>query len=95
MITDLFPYAGASFFDERAHRPVHRAATDVIDEILQDFLAAGRMHDFGMELQAVKFSFRILHGCEIATFSRSRDAKPFRQCCYFIAMAVPNIELVA
>ena len=68
---------------------------NVIDEILQDFLASRHVRDFGMKLQAVKFSSRILDCGEITTIGRSDDAKTFRQRRYFIAMAVPNVKLTA
>ena len=55
----LFANAIARFFDEGAHRPIHRAAADVKDEILEDFLAARRVRYFGMKLQAVKLALRV------------------------------------
>ena len=68
---------------------------NVIDEILQDLFASRCVRDFGMKLQAVKFALRILDGGEIATFRCSDNAKTFRQRRYFVAVAVPNIELIA
>jgi hypothetical protein len=68
---------------------------NVIDEILQDFLASRRVRDFGMKLETVKFALRILYGGEIATFGCSGNAKTLRQRRYFIAVAIPNIELIA
>ena len=59
MIADLLANARASLLDERAHRPIHRAMADVIDEVLQNLFAARRVRDFGMKLQAVKFALRI------------------------------------
>jgi hypothetical protein len=67
----------------------------VIDEILQDLFASQCVRDFGMKLQAIKFALRILHGGEIATVGRSDNAKAFRQRRYFVAVAVPNIKLIA
>ena len=49
-ITDLAPDALAGFLDERAHRPIHRAMADVVDEVLQDLSAARRVCHFGMKL---------------------------------------------
>ena len=54
LVADLSPDARASFFDERAHRPIHGAMADVKDKILQDLFAARRVGDFGMKLQADK-----------------------------------------
>ena len=86
----------AGFLDERAHRPIHRAVADVIDEILQDLFAARRVRDFGMKLQAVKLS-----RCGSSTAAkgepsvRADGAKTLRQRGHFVAMAVPDIELRA
>jgi hypothetical protein len=68
---------------------------NVIDEILQDFLASRRVRDFGMKLETVKFVLRILYRGEIATFGCSDNAKTLRQRRYFIAVTIPNIELIA
>jgi hypothetical protein len=68
---------------------------NVIDEILQDLFASRCVRDFGMKLEAVKFTLRILDRCEIATFGCSDDAKAFRQHRYFVAVAIPNVELIA
>jgi len=68
---------------------------NVIDEILQDFLASRRVRDFGMKLETVKFASRMLDCGEIATIGRSDDPKTFRQRRYFVAVAVPNVKLPA
>src|SRR5215217_5837028 len=68
---------------------------NVIDEILQDLFASRCVRDFGMKLQAVKFALRILDRGEIATVCCSHNPKTFRQRRHFVAMAVPNIELIA
>src|SRR4029453_18803963 len=72
-----------------------RTVANWMDQILQGLFASRRLRDFGMKLQAVKFELRIFHGGEIATFRCSDNAKTFRQCRYFVAVAVPNVELVA
>src|SRR5262245_34278210 len=95
VVADSLADAHASFFDERAHRPVHRTVANVIDEILQDLFASRCVRDFGMKLQPIKLAPRILDGGEIATVRCSDNAKTFRQCRYFVAMTVPNVELVA
>ena len=50
---------------------------DMIDEVLQDLFAAGRMSHFGMELQPVQFSLSIFHRGEIATFGARGREKTF------------------
>src|SRR5215469_7108034 len=94
IFADLLTDTRASFFNERPHRPVHRAVANVVDKILQDLFASRCVRDFGMKLKTIKFALRILDGSEIATFSRSHNAKPFRQCGYFVTMTVPNIQLL-
>ena len=91
-LANLPSNAVARFFDERSHRPIHGAATDMIGEILEDLFASRGMGHFRMELQAVKLSPGIFHRGEIATLSSRRHLEAFRQLRYFIAMAVPNIE---
>src|SRR6266481_5084465 len=68
---------------------------DVIDEILQDFFASRRVRHFGMKLEAEKFALRILDSGEVAPLCCANDAKTFRQRCYFVPVAVPDIELAA
>jgi hypothetical protein len=95
LVAHLFPDAGASLFDEGAHRPVHRAAADVKDKVLQNLSATRRVSDFRMKLQSVKFALRVLYSGEVATFGDANGAKTFRQSRHFVAMAVPNVELLA
>ena len=62
---------GADLFhrlvDVTAHRPVLAAAADVVDEVGDDFLAARRVRDFGMKLQAETFAVAIFDGGVIAS----------------------------
>src|ERR1051326_3576701 len=76
-----------------AHGPVHGAAADAKDEVLQDLFTARRVRDFGMKLQSIKLSVWVLHRGEVATFCSPHNAKTFRQRRHFVAMAVPNVEL--
>ena len=95
-VAHLLPDARAGLFDERAHRPIHRAVADVKDEILENLLAARRVRDFGMKLQAVEFPLWILDRGEGANSSvRADGAKSLRQCRDFVAVAVPDVDLVA
>jgi len=60
---DLFPADlradfGDGLLDIAAHRPVFAAAANGVDEIGDDFPAARRVDDFGMELQAENFRAR-------------------------------------
>ena len=68
---------------------------DVIDKILQDFFAARRVRDFGMKLQSVKFPLSIFDRSKIGTLCPPGREKTFRQGRYFIAVTVPDIELIA
>ena len=87
------PFTGV--VNKRAHGPIHRAVTNVIDEVLQDFAAARRVCDFGMKLQAVEFPLRIFHGGEGRAAGVSSDPKTSRQCSYFVTMTVPDVNLLA
>ena len=68
---------------------------NVVDEVLQNFLAARRMSDFGVKLQTVKFPLRIFDRGEITSLRARGGPKTFRQCGYFITVTVPDIELRA
>src|SRR4029453_5732531 len=70
------------------------AVANVVHEILQNLLASRCVRDFGMKLESVKFALRILDGGEIATVGCSDNTKTFWQCRYFVAVAVPNVELI-
>ena len=67
----------------------------MIDEVLQNLFAARGVRDFGMELQAVEFPFSIFDRGKIRALRLSGSEKTFWQRRYFVAVAVPNIELIA
>jgi hypothetical protein len=95
LITHLFSDARASLFDKGAHRPVHRAVANVKQKILKNLPATRRVCDFGMKLQSVQLLLWIFHRGEIAAFGGPRDAKTFRQRRHLVAVAVPDVDLLA
>ena len=66
----------------------------MIDEILQNLFAPRRVRDFGMKLQSVKFALPIFDCGEIGTFRPAGGEKTLRQSRHFIAVTVPDIELI-
>src|SRR5207302_1094647 len=60
-----------------------------------NLFAARGVRDFGMELQAVEFPFSIFDRGKIRALRLSGSEKTFWQRRYFVAVAVPNIELIA
>ena len=48
--------------DEVAHLPVAGAAADAVEEVLEHLRAAGRVGDFGVELDAEEFLVRVADG---------------------------------
>ena len=87
------PHARAGFVNERAHRPIHGAVTNVKDKILKDLLPARRVRDFGMKLQIRKASGRHLPLRRNRNFPCARDAKSFRQRRHLVAVTVPDVDL--
>ena len=67
---------------------------DVKDEVLHDLVTARRVRDFGMKLQPVESSLRIFDRGERRAAGARSDTKSIRQRGYFVAMAVPDIDLL-
>ena len=63
---DLLANGGDGVVDEGAHRPVARAAADVVQEVGDDLLALFAVGDFRMELHRVDALFRVRHRAERA-----------------------------
>jgi hypothetical protein len=51
---DLLSEVLAGLLDERAHRPIHFAAADSVNEVGEDVLASRGVGDFRVELEAVE-----------------------------------------
>jgi hypothetical protein len=68
---------------------------NVVDKVLQDLFAARRVSYFGMKLQAVKFPLSIFNCREIGTLGLAGGDETFWQRSYFVAVAVPDVELMA
>ena len=66
---------------------------DVIDKVLQNLATARGMCYFGMKLQAVESPLRIFYRRERRAAGSRRDTKSIRQRCYFVTMAIPDIDL--
>src|SRR5258708_19115596 len=93
LIADLLADARASLFDERTHCPIHRAAANVIDEILENLFSARRMRYLGMKLQSVQFSLRVFDRGKWRIFRARSGAETGGQRRYFIAMTAPDVDL--
>ena len=75
---------------ERRHRPVALQPRDLVDEIADQPRAVGRVHDFGMEHQAV-IAARLVGDQRVGRVLRSRDAREARrQAGDAVAMAHPD-----
>src|SRR6202030_1060371 len=88
VVADLSTHSLAGVVDERTHRPIHRAMTDVIDKVLQNLATARGMCYFGMKLQAVESPLRIFSRRERRAAGPRSDTKPIRQRCYFVTMTI-------
>ena len=90
---DLPPDFGDGLLDVIAHRPAFAAAADLVDEIGQDFLAARRVDDFGMELQAEQFLRAVLDGGERRVLGDGDRLEAARQFRELVAVRIPDLEL--
>ena len=61
-VTDLAADARDLVLDDRRRRPRRLAAADLGQEARQDLLAVGRVHDLGVELDAVDAALHVLDG---------------------------------
>ena len=73
-VADLGADAGDLLVDDRLRAPRAVAAADVLEEGGQDLLAVGRVHDLGVELDAVDAALDVLDRRD----GRLRRAAPAR-----------------
>ena len=95
IFANLRAHFGTGLLNERAHRPIHVAATDAIDEILQNLPAARGVRDLGMKLDAVELLFRLLDGREWRVVGVTDGTEATREFCQFVAMGIPDVHGVA
>ena len=60
--------------DHGGGRPGRRRVRDRVEEVLQEIVAVGRVHDLGMELDAVQAALRVLERRDRRRLRRSDDA---------------------
>ena len=66
--------------DEVARRPVAGAAADALDEVVQDLAALGRVHDFGVKLDAVEAARFVGDGGQRRVGAWAMARKPSGSC---------------
>ena len=76
--------------DDRGGRPGRRRAGDLVQEVLQDRLPVGRMHDLGVELHAVEPALPILERRDRRVRRRRGHRRPGRRRCDRVAVAHPH-----
>ena len=76
--------------DDRSGRPRRRRAGDLVEEVLEDVLPVRRMHDLGVELDAVQPPCPILEGGDRRRRRAGRDLRPRRWSRHRVAMAHPH-----
>ena len=90
---DLLADFAAGAVDERFHRPVRCAAADAVDEVGDDFLAAWRVDDLGVELQPVDVALGVADDGVGGVFGFSERAEAGGELGDFVAVAVPDFQL--
>ena len=95
---DLFPADLVADFGDGllhviAHVPAFAAAADLVDEVGDDFTAARRVDDLGMELQAEQFLRAILDGGERRVFGDGDGFEAARQFRKLVTVRVPDLKL--
>ncbi len=92
-IAHLPANAAGRLLDERGHRPIAGAATDVEREVFEDLEAAVGVRDFRMEQQAVERALRVFHRRHRRVGAGRDDAKAGRRGRDVVAMAGPDAQL--
>ena len=76
--------------DHRGRRPGGRRAGDLVQEVLEDVLAVRRVHDLGVELDAVQAPARILERGDRRRRRGRRHRRAARRCGDGVPMAHPH-----
>jgi hypothetical protein len=76
--------------DHRGGRPRGRRARDAVEEVLQHLVPVGRVHDLGMELDAVEPALGRLEGGDRRRRRRSRHAGTLRRGGHRVSVAHPD-----
>ena len=76
---------------EGRHAPIAAAARDLVREILDERRALRRVHDLGMEHQAIEFAAIVGDGGEGRALAGRDDAKAGRRLGDAVAMAHPHL----
>ncbi len=79
-------------FDKRLRRPVAIDAADIKKEIVEDFRTLGRMHHFGVKLDAVEMPFFIGRNGVRDIAGRGHNFEPGRQGLKAVAVAHPHLR---
>ena len=90
MRVDALADAGDGRVDEVGRRPRRLDTRDPDDEVAQDVLAAGRVDDFGMELDAVQVPLGCLEAGERRGVGLGRGGEPFGQPRDRVPVAHPD-----
>ncbi len=95
LVAHLLADALTGFVNERAHRPIHRAMADAEEEILDDLVAARGVRHFGMKLKRVELLRGVFDRREHGILRVRDDAEAVRESSELVAMAVPDVHLLA
>ena len=87
---DGCPDALDLLLDDGGGRPRRRGAGDLVEEVLEDVLPVRRVHDLGMELDAVQRALPVLEGGDRRRGRGGRDARTRRRGGHRVAVAHPH-----
>src|SRR5213594_1758107 len=79
--------------DVAAHGPFLPAAADAVDKVAEDFLAARRVRDFGMKLDAEEFLGPVFDGGVGGILRDGHRLEAVRQLRELVAVGIPNLHL--